>query len=192
MSALTIAYIRECLGYDPGCGSLMWRRRPRIHFKTEGAWKLFLVRHAGRDAGTLDAYGYLTVKINGKRYKAHRIAWALIKGIDLVDVPSEIDHVNLRKNDNREDNLRLATGSENCSNTAVRADNSSGHKGVDFHRGNDKWRARIMKNGKSVFLGWFNSVEEAASARSKAQSLHGKFGRLADNNNQPLALGKAA
>lgn len=188
MSSLTTAYIRECLDYDPKCGSLMWRRRPRIHFKTEGAWKLFLARHAGRVAGSLDAYGYQTVKINGKRYKAHRIAWALIEGIDFDDVPSEIDHINLRKNDNRADNLRPATGSENCSNTAVRADNSSGHKGVDFHSGNDKWRARIMKNGKSVFLGWFNSVEEAEAARSKAQSLHGEYGRLADNDNIPVKV----
>jgi hypothetical protein len=184
---LTIGYIRECFEYDPATGALTWRRRPRSHFTTDSAWKLCLTRDAGQRAGSFDAYGYLTVKINGKRYKSHRIAWAIIKGIDLAEVPLEIDHENLVKDDNREDNLRPATGSENCSNTAVRADNSSGHKGVDFHKTSGRWRARIMKEGKSVFLGWFDTVEGAVSARLIAQPLHGKYARLSAHDNSLVA-----
>lgn len=185
MSGLAITYILECLDYNPKSGVLFWKARPRHHFKTDGSWNLCLTRDAGRIAGSPDAYGYLTVKISGKRYKAHRIAWAIIKGINLDDVPAEIDHDNLVKDDNREDNLRPASGSQNCSNTGVRSDNSSGHKGVDFHKKNNLWRARIMKDGKSVFLGWFNTSEEAVTARSAAQPLHGAFARLSANDNTP-------
>lgn len=75
--------------------------------------------------------------------------------------------------------LRLATSSQNNQNAPKRADNTSGYKGVSWHRGTGKWRARIQANGEQVFLGFFATPEEAHEAYKKAASkYHGEFARF--------------
>jgi hypothetical protein len=91
----------------------------------------------------------------------------------------EIDHRNLNKLDNRRDNLRIATRSQNKCNTPSRRDNKLGVKGVSFKIANNKFVAQIVVNGKKKHLGLFETVEEAKAAFDKAAiDGHGEFARL--------------
>jgi hypothetical protein len=87
------------------------------------------------------------------------------------------DHQNRNTLDNREENLRVCTNSQNHMNSGKHADNTSGYKGVyKFRRG---WRALIGINGKLKYLGAYSTTEEAARAYDEAaKRLHGKFAIL--------------
>ncbi len=91
--------------------------------------------------------------------------------------PNQGDHRNGDTLDNRRSNLRICTQSQNKKNARKRRDNTSGVKGVDFHAG--KWRVRINENGQSVYVGKYNSKEDARNAyRTAATRLHGEFAHL--------------
>lgn len=94
-----------------------------------------------------------------------------------------VDHVNRAETlDNRRDNLRLATQSENHINTKMRSDNTSGFRGVHWHKDRKKWRACICFYKKEIFLGYFDSKMEAAAAYNKAAiALYGAFVNEANN-----------
>lgn len=86
----------------------------------------------------------------------------------------EIDHINRNGLDNRKSNLRLCSRSQNQSNRSLLNNNTSGFKGVNFHRGivrhftKDRWDARIMYEGKSIYLGSYPDPHKAALAYDKA------------------------
>ena len=92
----------------------------------------------------------------------------------------QIDHINGNILDNRIENLRLATYAENQWNAKTRVDNTSGIKGVCWHKLHKKWMAQIKSNGTRNYLGLFEDKEEAAKAvRKKRIELHGEFARHA-------------
>ena len=98
----------------------------------------------------------------------------------------EVDHINGNTLDNRRSNLRVCTSSENQHNRRINMNNRSGVKGVGLHN-NGKWRARIKLNNKSIFLGYFDTKEEAASAVAAARiKLHGEFANHGQHPNQHL------
>jgi hypothetical protein len=91
----------------------------------------------------------------------------------------QIDHINGDPLDNRWSNLREATQSQNNWNTRLSRNNTSGYKGVSWHKGERKWDATIMAYGKSHFLGRFKTKEEARDAYIDAsKKLHGEFSRF--------------
>ena len=88
------------------------------------------------------------------------------------------DHIDGDGLNNRRANLRDATAGQNACNRRANFNNTSGVKGVCWHKLKSKWNARIMLSGKSHFLGAFDTVEDAAKAYAKASTvLHGGFGR---------------
>jgi hypothetical protein len=134
---ITQAEIKSILSYDEKTGDLTWLRQtgPR--------------GTVGSIAGSIDAYGYRNVKINGHSYKAHRLVWLYHTG----EFPGgELDHVNVSKLDNRIENLRVATRSENIQNTRMRADNTTGFRGVVWHKSSKRWVARASVNGVRKFI----------------------------------------
>jgi hypothetical protein len=138
---------------------------------------------AGSPAGTLTA-GYWHVTVNYRRYRVHRLVWALTHDEDPCN--HEIDHIDGRPGNNDPANLRLATSGENQHNYRKPRDNTSGHKGVSRHRQQAAWQAHIMLNGKHVSK-WFSDskhggTESALAAaagwvRAKREELHGEFAR---------------
>jgi HNH endonuclease/AP2 domain len=99
----------------------------------------------------------------------------------LLDPPQDlgIDHVNRNGLDNRRGNLRLATRSENMWNSAIQVNNTSGFKGVSWVKRDKKWAASIRVFGKTNYLGYFETAEQAHEAYARASAeMHGEFGRL--------------
>jgi hypothetical protein len=91
----------------------------------------------------------------------------------------EIDHKNLNGLDNQKHNLRFSSRSQNLMNRGIQKNNSSGFKGVSYHKKASKWFAQIMLNKKQKFLGLFDCKIEAAKVYNQAAiKYHGEFARL--------------
>ena len=100
----------------------------------------------------------------------------------LMNPPADlhVDHIDCDPLNNRRSNLRLATNSQNQWNSKRYRNNTSGFKGVSFHKNNNKWAANIQHNGKQRHLGNFDSPEEAHAAYCKAaEEFFGEFARAA-------------
>jgi hypothetical protein len=118
-------------------------------------WKISRGRTAksGSEAGSYSE-GYIVIKIDGKSYKAHRVAHLLMTG-SWPD--GEPDHENRIRHDNRWENIKdlVSDRSESMGNQGIRTDNSSGMKGVTWHKRIQKWQSRIGM-GKLIHLGIFD------------------------------------
>lgn len=122
-------------------------------------------------AAFFDSNGYVQIRYEGKQVYLHRA---------IMGFPDKsVDHVNQVKSDNRRVNLRLATTSQNRANITVRGDNTSGFKGVSWHKITKKWRADITVNKKQSYIGSYKTKEEAAKAYNrKALEIFGEFAAL--------------
>lgn len=89
------------------------------------------------------------------------------------------DHINGNKLDNRRKNLRICTQAQNNANARMRRDNTSGVRGVVWHKRLEKWQAQITVNGKCLYLGMFVDMKDAIEARRKAaRDIHGDFANV--------------
>ena len=88
----------------------------------------------------------------------------------------QVDHIDNNKSNNNINNLRWATNSQNRQNTTIGKNNRSGTKGVRWIEKTQKWRARIMVNGKETHLGYFVNKDDAINIRAqKAQNEFGEY-----------------
>ena len=119
---------------------------------------------------------YIWVTVDSVTYAAHRICWKLYHREDIPN-SLEIDHINGDPSDNRIENLRLVTMSENMRNKKRYGSNTSGIVGValrsDMREGTARWRAQINIDGKNIKLGSFKTKDEAISARKEAEARFG-------------------
>lgn len=93
-----------------------------------------------------------------------------------------VDHINHNTLDNRKSNLRICTTSQNVMNSKTHKGSRSRARGVDYHKRDKLWRARIMVKGKRISIGWFKTEEEAIDARLKAEKIY--FGEYSYQCNQ--------
>ncbi len=94
-------------------------------------------------------------------------------------VGMQVDHISMDKLDNRKQNLRIVTQQQNRCNRRAHKNNTSGIKGVSWHRANKKWMAAIKTNYKQKYLGQFSTKEEAAAAYAAAAvEIQGEYARL--------------
>ena len=116
----------------------------------------------GKVSGHIHSSGYRILTFKGKKLRAHRVAWLYTYG----EWPkSEIDHTNNIKDDNRITNLRDATQVQNKANRRKTTSNTSSvYKGVSWYSRDNKWRAAIKHEGKSIHLGYFKEEIDAATA----------------------------
>lgn len=167
--------LRQVLRYEPDTGKLFWLRRPRDMFVSKRGCSTWNARFASKEAMTAISGGYHVGKVNYKLCMAHRVIWALVHG---HWPENDIDHINGYRADNRLANLREATRSQNNVNSGVRADNTSGFKGVHFNKQQGKWQAQVYRNGKSKHLGFFVAAAEAGKAyQEAAKRVYGEFAR---------------
>ncbi len=155
-NSITHQELLKILSYNPETGVFTWviRSANRIQI--------------GAVAGSKTKKGYINIIINKVSYKAHRLAWLYVYG----NLPAnEIDHINREKDDNRLENLRLATRAQQCQNQNSRINSSTGFLGV--YKKKLKYQAAITVNGVKHYLGSFSSPELAHSAYLLAKaSLH--------------------
>lgn len=165
---LSAEYLRSIIEYDPESGEFSWKRRPGYPAK----WN---TRYSGKIAGTVCTYhNRILIRIDGKQYQAHRLAWLYMTGEWPQD---DIDHKDCNRLNNKFNNLRSCTHTQNCANTKGRS-GRCGLKGVDYHKRMKKYRARIRMGGTQVFLGNFDTPDDAHEAYCKAvYKFHGEFAR---------------
>jgi len=92
---------------------------------------------------------------------------------------SFVDHINMNKLDNRKENLRLCTNSENMRNKEEMANNYSGFRGVVWHKDVRKWGSSLTCDKKVIKLGWYDLFNDAVSARLKGEAEY--YGEFAPN-----------
>lgn len=166
-NAITVARVREVISYDPTTG--ICTRLPDPSKPKE--WN---TRWANKRAGRVTPAGYRTITIDYIEIEEHRIIWAYMTG----GWPAHtVDHENLDKTDNRWSNLREATKSEQQHNRRARANNPVGLKGVTVQP-SGRFQSRRRENGKDVYLGTYDTAEEAHEAYCRdAAKAHGGFFR---------------
>jgi hypothetical protein len=123
----------------------------------------------GTVIGTIRPRGYMVAVIDRKSYRVHHLVWMYHYG----QFVEELDHRNRVRNDNRIENLRPCTHSQNLGNTVARVHK---YKGVTFCKNTNKWRAQLAGH-----IGRFNTIEEAARAYNVAAIK--RFGEFALLNN---------
>ena len=161
LEPITAARLREVLHYDPGTGVFRWRKH--LSNRTKGS----------RKAGSAHSKGYRRIRIEGRLYFSHRLAWMYVHGRWPVHL---IDHINGIRSDNRIVNLREATPDQNESNRGANRNNPTGFKGVHRDKRDGRYYASIMANGVTRRLGGFSSAEAAHNAYiAAAKELHGEF-----------------
>lgn len=113
-----------------------------------------------------------------KRYLSHRIIYRMMTGLD--PGINQIDHINGVRHDNRWSNLRLVTVNENQQNVGLQKNNTSGFKGVSWHKKRQCWHGRISvgpeRDRKIISVGQHATPESAAAAiRLAREKLHTAF-----------------
>lgn len=162
---LTVERLWAVLDYCPATGIFTWKHRPETH---RGA-AIFNSRYSGKKAGCPDVHGYIQIMVDGRNYKAHRLAWLWVHG-EWPPADMDVDHRDRNPANNAISNLRLATPQQNVCNTGAR---KAGHvKGTYWSPRDKKWSAWIYVNGRKVSLGAFKRLEDAKAARYQAEAEH--------------------
>jgi hypothetical protein len=148
---LTSAMLKSVLSYDSETGRFTWiaesRFRPGI---------------IGNEAGSISTSGHRQIRIFGKTHAAHRLAWLYTFNV-WPDAKLEIDHINLQPDDNRIENLRLVTRSQNQLNRRSYGKKSGLPRGTTRTR-YGRFVAQASVDGKSMYFGTFSTAEEAHRA----------------------------
>jgi hypothetical protein len=161
---MDLNYLKECLILEDGC--LIWRERPLSHFKTVNSQRTWNAKFSGKNACLVDSSeDRYRICIDGTFFKFHRVAWALHHD----EWPTKIlDHIDGDATNNKIENLREVTKSQNAENQKLRADNKHGVSGISFNKANKRWYVRITKEKNANYIGCFTTKEEAIEARHKA------------------------
>lgn len=150
MSELTYERLHEVLDYNEETGIFIWKIKPAHRVDI------------GDTAGCKNSKGYIYISIDGKDYRANRLAWFYVYGY----FPERcIDHKNRIRHNDWIDNLREVSPQCNARNSGNPKDNTSGVKGVYWNKQFKKWRAMITVNQKICCLGCHKDFSEAVCYR---------------------------
>ena len=156
--SLTAERARDLLIYNQDTGELLWR----VPVKRA---------KAGSKAGCRTTNGYSRIELDGRRYLAHRVAWLMSFG----QWPAKnIDHINGDRMDNRLCNLRdVDTRTNNRNRTVLNSNNRSGYPGVRQDPRNPRkprWHARLNQKEGGIWVGTFDTPEEAHAELEKVRA----------------------
>ena len=178
--AIPVDILRRLISYDDKTGVLRWKDRLPTDFQCEDRSRARVCngwnsKYSGKPINSRTDDGRVIVHLNlGKRMRTQgaRVAWAIYHGKWPKGV---IDHIDGDCTNDRIENLRDVSLSENNRNQRISGRNTSGKVGVTFNRGARKWRAWVSLNGRVKSLGYFWTLEEAISARRAAEDAEGFF-----------------
>lgn len=127
--------------------------------------EIFIGKIVGRRS-----HAYRAVSVAGKEYMEHRIIFLFHHGY----LPPEVDHIDGNKSNNRIENLRAASHSDNLKNQKLKSSNTSGQKNVGWAKREQRWRVRLTVDGKDKHIGYFKDRELADLVAIEACNLHHK------------------
>ena len=160
---VTSADAHALLEYDDG--KLIWRHDTSIRTKC-----------AGKVAGNIRKDGYCALRLKGKAYLAHRVIFLMHHGY----WPKSVDHIDGNPRNNRIENLRECTVSQNMCNRKIQKNNTHGAKNIFWHARDKRWVVRVTMNGKTITAGSSKDKEVALAIAHRARNvLHGEFSRAA-------------
>jgi hypothetical protein len=134
-------------------------------------------RKIGDPIGSINGTGYRRVGMGGKYYTEHALVYLMHHGY----IPTEIDHINGIRDDNRIENLRAVTRSQNQYNKEKCRNNTSGHRGVSWHKATGKWSVRIGLKNRSKSMGYYDDLELAAFIAEEARlKYYGQYAKGAN------------
>ena len=147
-------YITTNMLYDKENGILIWKKKV-------GRNKI------GKQVGS-KCKGYLQVKIKGKSYFLHSLIFLIEYGF----IPKEINHIDKNRSNNIISNLECVTRLQNMQNKSKYKINTTGYTGVQYRKKQNDYIARIKVYKQEIFLGVFNTFEEAKNARIMAERIY--------------------
>jgi hypothetical protein len=156
--------LKEWFKYDYETGLIYWVKSPSKNIKI------------GDIAGKEHSEGYLIIRMLKFSWLCHRLGWFLYYGF----WPTELDHINGNKKDNRIKNLREVTKSQNQQNNKKQINKTSEFKGVSWCKSRKKWCSYIKLHGKTFNLGRFENETQAAKTYNEAAMKY--FGEFASIN----------
>lgn len=166
---ISVTKVRKELTYNPETGLFVRNERspcdftPNGQLSSESLCKSYNTRYANKPAITAkNRGGYLIGRVCGRNVFAHRIAWAYMTG---AWPEEDIDHINGDRSDNRFENLREVSRTENLKNRGLCKRNKSGEIGIYWGADRGKWRVELM----NIKIGSFDTKEEAIKARDEAK-----------------------
>lgn len=159
---ITQSQLKEHFDYNPETGDFIWRKIGKGR------------KGIGKTAGTVKGNGYHYLNFGEKAYLSHRMAFLFMVG----EIPCMIDHRDGDPLNNKWDNLRDCSHSQNMCNARIRSDNKSGAKGVSWFARDKKWEVVLRINKAVKYLGRYEDFELAELISNEARDLfHGKFSR---------------
>jgi hypothetical protein len=151
---ITYQRLTEVLSYSDQTGLFKWIKKTSIRCSD-------IVGHKTKS-------GYIVIRIDGRLYRAHQLAWMYV----YKQFPIKfIDHINLVRDDNRICNLRLVTKKQNSENR-VNKNTSTGIRGIIWDKQRKKYAAYISQNNKTIGLGRFDLIEDAKNAYANAAKIY--------------------
>lgn len=158
---LTQEYLQSLFEYKEG--NLYWKVVSKFHSQLKD-----------KVAGALHHSGYIHIKIDNKKYAAHRLIFLYHHGY----LPEFVDHIDMNKANNIIENLREATRSQNQWNKPTPAKNKTGIKNVSFLKSINKYMVKLSVNTKELYFGCFEDIELAELVAQEARhKYHGSFAR---------------
>lgn len=119
--------------------------------------------------------GYRVLCVDRKDYMEHNLIWFVATG-GWPPVGREVDHRNRIREDNRFENLRIATRGQNCANASLRKDNKAGYRGVHFDKEKKKYCVQVTVNKKTHTKGYYVDRHEAGRVAQEIRTrLVGEF-----------------
>jgi len=154
--------ISGLLRYDVSSGDVFWTKDRQGHVKSGD--------RAGTKQKNKNGKSYITIKVSGKHYLAHRVAWLLH-----YKIPPElfIDHIDGNGLNNKIGNLREVSRTENQRNQKLSSRSKSGVMGVSKDKKSGKWLVRIGSRDNLKRLGYYSDFFEAVCARKSAEKIRG-------------------
>lgn len=163
---LTLERLKEVLYYHPESGDFVW-------IALTGATTNIEV---GTQAGTLGPQGYITIQVNGRLYRAHRLARFYVEGVWPTHM---VDHKDTVKHHNWWSNIRHATRSQNGFNRRLYRNSKSKLKNIHWCERDQRYLVQIRIDGVQKCVGRFKTVDEAVAKRDAiVPNAYGEFARL--------------
>lgn len=158
---ITQAELKELLTYNRDTGIFTWNALTNPRMRSNGV------------AGYTKANGYVLIKLRGKQYLAHRLAWLCVHGA----FPSGLlDHIDRDPSNNRIENLRAATPVQNGGNRTINRTNISGYRGVSYNKAARKYYGFMNIDNRNAYLGSFETPEAASAVvEARRNALYGEF-----------------